>query len=75
MSRIVALLTVYQNDNLTAFQAALESLYGQSLKGFDIFVQEDGPIDERIHTYLTNEVACQRIAFLGVRDKNKGFDY
>jgi len=32
MSRIVALLTVYQNDNLPAFQAALESLYGQSLK-------------------------------------------
>ena len=75
MSRIVALLTVYQNDNLPAFQAALESLYGQSLKDFDIFVQEDGPIDERIHTYLTKELAFQRITFLGVRDKNKGFDF
>ena len=75
MSQIVALLTVYQNDRLPAFQSALESLYGQSLSSFDIYVQEDGPVDKEIHDYLTDELACQRITFLGTRDENKGFDY
>lgn len=75
MSRIVVLLTVYQNDRPPAFQAALESLYNQSLSGFDIFVQEDGPIDQSIHAYLEGELQSRRIAFLGVRGENRGFDY
>jgi len=75
MSRIVALITVYQNDNLPAFQAAMESLYDQSFHDFDIFVQEDGLVDKQIHTYLVDQLQYQRIAFLGTRNENKGFDH
>ena len=75
MSGVAALLTVYQNDRLPAFQAALESLYNQSLDDLDIFVQEDGPVDSQIHTYLEGELQHQNIEFLGVRSENKGFDY
>ena len=75
MSRVVALLTVYRNDSLSDFQEALGSLYGQSMGNFDIFVQEDGPVDDKIHTYLTNELDDHRIVFLGVTPENRGFDY
>ena len=75
MSQIAVLLTAYKNDSLDAFQMALDSLYKQTIEHFDIFVQEDGPVDGDIHEYLTQELNIGRIKYLGERDENKGFDY
>jgi glycosyltransferase involved in cell wall biosynthesis len=75
MNQIAVLLTVYKNDGLEAFKVALDSLYKQTIEGFDIFVQEDGAVDVDIHEYLTQELNTGRIKHLGERGKNKGFDY
>jgi len=75
VNQIAVLLTVYKNDSLEEFKAALDSLYKQTIEGFDIFVQEDGPVDASIHSYLTQELNVKRIKHLGERDENKGFDY
>ena len=75
MNQIAVLLTVYKNDGLEAFKLALDSLYKQTIEGFDIFVQEDGAVDVDIHEYLTQELNTGRIKHLGERGKNKGFDY
>ena len=34
--------SIYSNDNFDVFKMALNSLYQQAVKGFDIFVQENG---------------------------------
>ncbi len=75
MNQIVVLLTVYKNDGLQGFRVALNSLYKQTIENFDIFVQEDGPVDADIHEYLTQELNLGGIKYLGERDENKGFDY
>lgn len=75
MNQIVVLLAVYKNDGLQEFRVALNSLYKQTIDNFDIFVQEDGPVDADIHEYLTQELNLGGIKYLGERDKNKGFDY
>ena len=75
MNQIAVLLTVYKNDGLEAFKVALDSLYKQTIENFDIFVQEDGPVDADIHEYLTQELNIGRIKHLGERAENKGFDY
>jgi len=72
---LVVVLTVYLNDNLDEFKQALDSLYSQTYKSFDIYVQEDGEVTDEIHSYLENEFKCKRINFLGMRKINKGFDY
>ena len=51
MNQIAVLLTVYKNDGLEAFKVALDSLYKQTIENFDIFVQEDGPVDADMHEY------------------------
>ena len=75
MNQIAVLLTVYKNDGLEVFKVALDSLYKQTIENFDIFVQEDGPVDADIHEYLTQELNVGRIKHLGERGENKGFDY
>jgi len=75
MSQVVALLSVYKNDNLEEFQEALDSLYNQTITDFDIFVQEDGPVDGSIHEYLTQALNTGKVKYLGERSENKGFDY
>jgi len=72
---LVVVLTVYLKDNLDEFKQALDSLYSQTYKSFDIYVQEDGEVADEIHSYLENEFKFKRINFLGVRKINKGFDY
>jgi len=75
MNSVVVILTVYSGDKFNNFKDALESLYSQSFKMFDIFVQEDGPIDEKINSYLVTEFKEGRISFHGERKINKGFDF
>ena len=75
MNQISVLLTVYKNDDLEVFKVALDSLYKQTIEGFDIFIQEDGPVDADIHGYLSQELNAGRIKHLGKRGQNKGLDY
>ena len=75
MNSVVVILTVYSGDKYSNFKDALESLYFQSFKKFDIFVQEDGPVDRKINSYLKTEFKKQKIKFHGERKINKGFDF
>ena len=75
MNQIAVLLTVYKNDGLREFKVALESLYRQTISDFDIFIQEDGPVEADIHAYLIDELSVGKIRYLGERNDNKGFDY
>jgi hypothetical protein len=75
MNRTAILLTVYFNDSYSDFKDAIASLYCQTNLDFDIFVQEDGEINSKIHGFLINELKDKKIKFLGERSVNKGFDY
>ena len=75
MNSIAAILTVYQNDQLNVFREALQSLYDQSFDLVHIYVQEDGVVNNDIHSFLMEEFEANRIFYLGVRGFNKGFDF
>lgn len=75
MAKAVVVMTVYRNDTLKDFKMALESIYSQSIREFDIFVQEDGPVPDEIDTYLNQELSAGKITYLGKREANRGFDY
>ncbi len=75
MSRVCFIMSVYKNDNLQDFQVALESLYTQSIKGIDIYIQEDGEVEINIHNFLLKELESNRISYLGLRNVNKGIAY
>ena len=75
MNQVAILMTVYSKDSYNDFKEALDSLYLQSYKNFDIFIQEDGEIDPEIHKLLLKSLKKKKIKFLGERSKNKGFDY
>ena len=75
MNSIATILTVYKNDQLDVFREALQSLYDQSINKINIYVQEDGTVNEDIHSFLVEEFKAHRIFYLGFRSCNKGFDY
>lgn len=72
MSRVAVVMSVYKNDKLEFLKAALESLYAQSYKKRDIFVQCDGEIGEALEGYLDGELEAQRLIYLGKRKENLG---
>ena len=69
---IVVIMSVYKNDKLSFLQEALNSLYGQTYKEFDIFVQCDGELPRELDRYLEEERLHNRIIFLNKRRENKG---
>ena len=73
--KIGVIMSVYKNDNLDQLKEAVESLYNQTYKKFDIFIQNDGEISEKLEKYLDNELHKNRIYFLNKRSKNKGLAY
>tara|TARA_B110000008_G_C16883342_1_gene529835 strand:+ start:52 stop:873 length:822 start_codon:yes stop_codon:yes gene_type:complete len=75
MNKTAILMTVYSKDSYNDFNQALNSLHSQSNNNFDIFIQEDGEIDPKIHQLLINNLKEKKIKFLGERSNNKGFDY
>ena len=75
MKKVAVILTVYLNDSYNDFKEAITSLYLQSQHCFDIFVQEDGKVNSKIHDFLTDELKVKKIKFLGERSINLGFDY
>jgi len=75
MNKIAILLTVYGGDKFENFVAALKSLYNQTYKEFDIFIQEDGPVNIEISNFLNEELKKSNICYYGKRKINFGFDY
>jgi len=73
--KVALLLTVYKNDTYQDFVEAINSIYNQTYSDIDIFIQEDGPVEKKIHSFLMKELEGKRIFNLGLRKKNKGFDY
>lgn len=72
---IVIIMSVYKNDKLEYLKEALKSLYDQTFKEFDIFVQCDGKLPIEIENYLNEEYKSKRIALLNKRNENKGLAY
>lgn len=71
----VILLSFYVNSDLAESKAMFASLFAQTRRAFDVFVQEDGPVPARLHDYLDGLYAEGRIRYLGVRDTNRGVSY
>jgi len=68
-------MLVYINDSLENIKEALESLYNQSYKNNDIYIQEDGLVRKEVHDYLSNEYRNHKIFYLGTRDDSKGIAF
>jgi glycosyltransferase involved in cell wall biosynthesis len=75
MNKVSVLLTTYENDNISDLKESVYSLYAQSFKKFDIFIQEDGVVSSDIHAFLIGEFNSGRVKYLGKRNTNKGLDY
>ncbi|WP_345993696.1 glycosyltransferase [Sulfurimonas sp. HSL-1716] len=71
----VVIMSVYKNDKLKYLKEALESLYAQTIKEFDIFVQCDGKLPDELNDFLKLEYESKKITFLNKRDENKGLAY
>lgn len=72
MSRVAILMCVYKNDSVAYLQKALESLYAQSYKKSDIYVQCDGAVPAELEHYLQSELEAKRLCYLGKREENRG---
>jgi len=71
MSEIAVIMSVYRADRLDYLKEALESLYCQMPRP-DIYVQQDGQVEDSVAAYLLKAEECGQIAYLGKRDTNKG---
>ena len=74
MKKICFIMSVYINDNFSDFTEAFESLLQQTISDTGIYIQEDGKVDVKIHTFLLNELEKGNITYLGLRENNKGAD-
>jgi len=71
LHKIASIVSVYKNDSLRTLQPAIESLLNQTQE-VDIFVQEDGSVQEDVDKYLSDLYQEQKIHYLGKRKKNFG---
>lgn len=69
------IMAVYKGDDLEYLKEALESLYRQTYKLFDIYVQCDGTIPNTLEVYLDDQCHLGKIVYLGKREENRGFPY
>ena len=69
---VAVIISVYKNDTLYFLKQALNSLYDQSFKSFDIYLQCDGIIKKDVEIYLDQEQKNNRIKYIGKRKENKG---
>lgn len=74
-SKSAVIMSVYRNDTLPVLHEAIESLLAQSSGDFDIFIQEDGPVDDAVVAYLDELYAGKKIVYLGRREKNRGLAF
>lgn len=72
---VAVIMSVYKNDRLEYLQECIDSLYTQTFKEFDIFIQLDGKVPKEIEGYLDEELNDNKIKILNKRDENKGLAY
>lgn len=72
---VAVIMSVYKYDSFDYLRKCLDSLYGQKYKSFDIFIQQDGPLESLADEYLANELHEGRIKYLGKRNDNRGLAY
>ena len=75
MIKVALLLSVYQNDTQGIVQETINSLFTQSYRNFDIFIQSDGPISSELSSYLDTLLTQKVIYSFHKRDINKGLAY
>lgn len=71
----VIIMSVYKDDKLEYLKESLESLYNQTFKEFDIYIQCDGKLPSELENYLAGEYANNKLAVLNKREENKGLAY
>ena len=49
---IAAIISIYWNDRNNFVKLAVESILNQTYKGFDYYIQYDGPVDAEVDAYL-----------------------
>jgi len=74
-NNIVVIMSVYKNDQISELEECLNSLYNQTYKYFDIYIQLDGEVCPDIVNYLTEEMQNSKIKLLNKRMENKGLAY
>ncbi len=74
MNKIAVIMSVYNNDTLQHVEEALESLYKQKIS-LDVFIQQDGKVEQKVDSYLQGELQKQKIVYVGKRAENRGLAY
>jgi len=75
MNEIAVVLCVYKNDTVEQFDEMFQSLQNQTWNHFDVFVQQDGKIDQLLENYLDLKYQQKEIFYLRKRNTNRGFAY
>ncbi len=73
-SPVAVIMSVYRGDKISYLRESLNSLYSQSVK-VDIFIQQDGWVEDEVSLYLNSEYQKGHIAYMGVHKKNMGLAY
>jgi len=71
----VVIIRLYKNDTVPVVNEMFQSLFNQSLRNFDIFVQEDGPLSQELSDYLSDLCQKKEITSLHKRPENRGLAY
>jgi|APSaa5957512576_1039674.scaffolds.fasta_scaffold30830_1 glycosyltransferase involved in cell wall biosynthesis len=74
-NKSVWIISIYKNDQLKHVQEMFESIFAQSMKDFDVYVQEDGTLPQELHKYLEQLLSKDKIQYLGIREENKGLAF
>jgi glycosyltransferase involved in cell wall biosynthesis len=75
MNKVCVIMSVYIGDSLDDLLDSLSSLYRQTYKNFDIFIQCDGQVKPDVDCFLHAEKSNKKLFFLQKRVKNKGLAY
>tara|TARA_Y100001980_G_C14546338_1_gene326365 strand:+ start:1038 stop:1871 length:834 start_codon:yes stop_codon:yes gene_type:complete len=71
----LVILSVYKNDLIENLMECMESIFSQSYKSYEIYVQEDGIVKQDVHNYLQELLKKEKISHLGTRKENRGLAF
>ena len=72
---LLRLLCRYIKMTIYFLKEALTSLFNQTSKDFDIFIQQDGIISDGVRRILNSQFNDGKIFYLGKRNENRGLAY
>lgn len=71
LGKIAVALSVYRNDRLDMLEYSINSILNQSYTEFDLFIEVDGKVDEKITKYLTG-ISLLNNVFVRFNEVNLG---